>query len=439
MDLPDVHYARAGGVSIAYQVVGDGPRDLVYAPHLTNLYSLWLGPYMRPFLDRLSAEVRLIVFNPRGTGLSDRPRNVTLEARMDDISAVLDAVGIARAPLFGVAESANVCALYAATFPDRCERLALFDPYARSVRSDAYPYGATEEEWLGYVREMREHFGERGFMTEFSKRISPRIAEDAERLEWFIWMHRIAASPTAAADFARMQMETDITDVLGSIRVPTVVLSRSRSETARFVAEHIPGAGMVELPGEGTGLYADDVAAALLSFLRDESPVEVPDTVLATVLLTDLVGSTARAAALGDRAWSALLERHHAAVRAELVRHRGAEVDAAGDGFLCRFDGPARAIACAQRIVESADRIGLEVRAGIHTGECELVGEKVAGLAVHIGARISALATAGEVLVSGTVKDLVSGSGFAFEDRGQQELKGVPGTWPVFALVASEP
>ncbi len=241
LDVPDVRYARSGGVAVAYQAVGDGPV-VVYVPHLTNIYALWLNPRTTNFLRRLAGEARLVVFNPRGTGLSDRPRNVTLEARMDDVNAVLDAIGCRRATIFGVAESANVCALFAATYPERCERLALFGPYARAVRSDAYPYGQGEDEWLSLVREMRDHWGDRDFLEEFGRGIDPTYSADEEQQDWFVWMQRLSASPSAAADFVRMQMDTDITDVLGSIRVPTLILHRARHrDEARFVAERIVG------------------------------------------------------------------------------------------------------------------------------------------------------------------------------------------------------
>lgn len=436
MDVPDVRYTRSGGVAVAYQVVGDGSRTLVYAPARTNLYTLWLSPTAKPFLDRLSQEAHLIVINPRGTGLSDRPRNVTLEARMDDVNAVLDAIGSERAALYGAGESANVCALYAATYPDRCERLALFSPYARSVRSDSYPYGRDEEEWRTHLRDVRDRWGDRDFLAEVARAIDPAIVDDQRVFDWWVWYQRLSLSPMAAVDFARMQMDTDITDVLGSIRVPTLVLHDGRNRgQARYVADRIPGAEAIEVGGESWTAYSQDVAAALLGFVRGEAPRTVPDSVLATVLFTDLVGSTERAAELGDRRWSELLERHHAVVRRELGRYRGIEVDSAGDGFFCRFDGPARAIACARRIVESGPELDLQVRAGVHTGECELMGDKIAGIAVVTGARISALAAAGEVLVSGTVMDLVAGSGFVFEDRGEHELKGVPGTRRIYAVV----
>jgi class 3 adenylate cyclase len=438
VDIPDVRYARVGGVAIAYQVVGEGTVDLVYAPHLTNLWSIWTGSYYRGFLRRLAEEVRLVVFNPRGTGLSDRPRNVTLEARMDDITAVLDTLGIERAMLFGVAESANVCALFAATYPDRCDRLALWSPYARAVRSDSYPFGSSEQEWLASLRDVRERWGDRDLFEEWARGLDPAIVEDPELFEAFVWMHRFSVSPAAAADFLRMQMETDVTDVLGSIRVPTLVLSRSKAAgPARFVAERIPNAETVELGGIAAGPYSDDAADALLTFAHGAARPAVPDSVLATVLFTDLVGSTERAAVLGDRGWRDLLTRHHAGVRRELARFRGEEVDTAGDGFFCRFDGPARAIACARAIVDGAKELDLDVRSGIHTGECEFVGDKIAGIAVVTGSRISALAAPGEVLVSSTVRDLVAGSGFSFHDRGEHELKGVPGNWRLYAIASA--
>jgi class 3 adenylate cyclase len=355
---------------------------------------------------------------------------------MDDINIVLDALEVERATLFGVAESANVCALYAATYPDRCERLALFRPYARSVRTETYPYGSSEEEWLASIRTMRERFGDIDLFIEWARAIDPAILEDGEEFENFVWMHRLSVSPSAAADFARMQMDTDVTDVLGSIRVPTAILCRTAGrDPARYVAERIPGAEFIEFGGQSFSPYSADVADTLLAFVQGESRPAIPDSVLATVLFTDLVGSTERAAALGDRRWSELLERHHEAVRRELVRFRGTEVDSAGDGFFCRFDGPARAIACARSIIEGAKTLELVVRAGVHTGECELVGGKIAGIAVVTGARISSSAGVGEVLVSSTVKDLVAGSGLEFADRGERELKGVPGLWRLYSVV----
>ena len=424
MDVPDVRYARAGGVAIAYQVVGDGHKTLVVSPHISDLLTIWKVPLTAAFLERLARELRVVVFNARGTGMSDRPRNITLEARMDDITAVLDAVGVERANLFGVSTSANACALLAGTYPERVERLVLARPYPRAA------YGPTsEEEWLRWLQDVRDHWGEREFQRDLVLSLEPSL--DSEGLEWSIWQSRLSASPSAAAEWVRMAMETDIVDTLSSIRAPTLVLHDSPQEDqARLICERVRDGRAIETNSP----YEARALDAVLDFVRGDTLPVVPDSVLATVLFTDLVGSTERAAALGDRAWSDLLERHHAAVRRELGLHRGAEVDTAGDGFFCRFDGPARAIACARRIVEGARELDLAVRAGVHIGECEVVGEKIAGIAVVTGARISGLAASGEVLVSGTVKDLVAGSGLAFEERGEHELKGVPGPWRPYAV-----
>jgi class 3 adenylate cyclase len=432
--MPEVHYVQSGGVSIAYQLMGDGPQTLVYAPPVTNLYSLWELPRASSFLRRLSEDVRVVVFNPRGTGLSDRPLNLTLESRTEDINSVLDAVGCERATIFGADVSANVCALFAASYPERCDRLALFLPHARAVRSESYPYGPTKEQALEGLREWRTTWGDRDHLESFARALfGPALTEEPGFLDWFVRERRLALSPAAAAEFARMAINTDITDVLGSIRVSTLVLHRDEGgDQARHIADHIPNAMVAELGGEGRWVYTDDLADALLTFLRGDVVPWVPDSVLATVLFTDIVGSTEHAAQLGDRGWRDVLSRHQRSVRSELGRYRGTEVDSAGDGFFCQFEGPARAIACARRIVEGAAELGLEVRAGIHTGECELVGKKIAGISVVTGSRISSLAAPGEVLVSSTVKDLVAGSGFAFEDRGEHQLKGVPGVWRLY-------
>ena len=408
MDMPEVEYARSGGVAIAYQVVGEGPQTLLYAPPVTNLYSLWEQPRAESFLRRLSEVARVAVFNPRGSGVSDRPLRMTLESRMDDINAVLDTIGCERATIFGADVSANVCALFAATYPERCDRLALFMPHARVVWSESHPYGATEDQLLEWIREWRTSWGNRDFLESFARALfDSELVEEEGFLDWFVRERRLAASPASAAEFLRMAMETDLTGVLGSIRVSTLVLHRDQGgEQARYVADRIPHAKVVELGGMGRWVYADDVADALLAFLRGETMPWVPESVLATVLFTDLVGSTERAAELGNRAWRDVLAQHHADVRAELARYRGVELDSAGDGFFCRFDGPGRAIECARAIVEHAKRRDLEVRAGIHTGECEVVGEKIAGISVVTGSRISSIAASGEVLVSSTVKDL---------------------------------
>jgi class 3 adenylate cyclase len=431
MDVPDVRYTRAGGVAIAYQVVGDGTTDLLFSPHVSDLFTIWMSPHSRPLLDRLAGEARLVVFNPRGTGMSDRPRNVSLEARMDDITALLDVLGRERASLLGASTSAAACALFAATYPERCERLVLWRMFARAVRSATYPFGGTDEEWLSWIRHAREHYGERESVEVTAASVDPTLLEHPEALEWHVWQTRLALAPAAAAEWLRMGMEIDLTDILASIRVPVLNLYRAEErEIAEFVTARINGARSAEV----RSLYSDEAAVQILDFLRGETGPSVPESVLATVLFTDLVGSTERAAALGDRAWRDLLARHQAAVRAELARYRGMEVDSAGDGFFCRFDGPARAIACALRIANDAHGLDLEVRAGVHIGECEVVGGKIAGIAVVTGARISSLAAPGEVLVSQTVRDLVAGSGFTFEERGERDLKGVPGTWRLYAV-----
>lgn len=431
MDLPDVQYARAGSVAIAFQVVGDGPRTLVYSPPLSDLYSIWAAPSSRPFLDRLAGELRLIVFNPRGTGFSDKPRDISLEARMDDIVAILDTLGIERVSLLGNWVGANTCALFAASYPERCERLVVQHLAPRGTATPDYPYGETEEWWLEWIREVREHHGEREFLEEWARQVDPAVTETPEALDWFVWGRRMAVSPSAAAEWTRVQMETDITDVLGAIRVPTLLMHRDvNREMAAAIAQRFRDAQTFEV----RSVTSEEASTAILDFVRGETVPSVPDSVLATVLFTDLVGSTERAAALGDRAWRDVLTRHHAEVRRELARFRGEEVDSAGDGFFCRFDGPARAMACARAIVDAAKEHDLDVRSGIHTGECELVGDKIAGIAVVTGARISSLAAPGEVLVSSTVKDLVAGSGLSFADRGEHDLKGVPGTWRLYAV-----
>jgi class 3 adenylate cyclase len=426
VENPDVRYARSGGIAIAYQSIGAGP-PVVYAPHLCSIDQLWTARHTSAFLTRLAQHVQLIVFNPRGTGLSDRPRGITLESRMDDINAVLEATKHERVTLFGVAESANACALFASTFPERCERLVLFTPYASIEES--------EEERIAWIREMREHWGDRLWMEGFAGEINPLYRDDPEIMDWFVGMQRAAASPGAAADFARMQMETDITDVLPTIKVPTVVAHRALDRhIAQNFAEKILDASLVEMPGEGLDPYEGALADLIVQVAHRDSIPAVPDSMLATLLFTDLTDSTVMAAKMGDQAWRALLAQHHADVRRELARYRGIEVDSAGDGFFCRFDGPARAIDCAMAILDGAKALGLEVRAGLHTGECELVGPKPAGIAVHIGARVLGVAEPGEVLVSRTVTDLVAGSGNTFLPRGEHTLKGVPGTWALFAV-----
>ncbi|HSC93221.1 MAG TPA: adenylate/guanylate cyclase domain-containing protein [Gaiellaceae bacterium] len=437
MEIPDVSYARSGDVAVAYQAVGDGPSDLVFLPFLSNLYSLWLLPAFAAFARSLGEGRRLVLVNTRGMGLSDRPRALTIESRMDDVRAVMDALEIERAALLGWSETAGTCAVFGATYPERTDRLVLYTPFARGTRTDDYPWGSDREEALAGIARTREQWGDRAYLEQLAASLNPQWADDPGYLEWFVWNHRLSSSPGSAAAFWRMQLETDIADVLPAIRVPTLVLTKEqlRQESA-WIAERIPKASLAVLAGEGMAVQEDPLAADVIdSFLRGEEPADVPTSVLATVLFTDIVGSTERAAALGDRAWRELLERHHALVRRELARYRGLELDSAGDGFFASFDGPARAIACARSVADSMPPLGLEVRAGIHTGECERVGEKLAGLAVNVGARVAAQAGPGEVVVSGTVRDLVAGSGLAFDDLGERELKGLPGRWRLHRVV----
>jgi class 3 adenylate cyclase len=376
----------------------------------------------------LASFSRLILFDKRGTGLSDRPRTLTLETQMDDIRAVLDAVGSQRAALLGAIQGSQLCALFAATYPERTRALALYHPHASPADLPAAPPRSPED--------ARRRWGTRELSDEIARTVLPSMATDA-LLRWWADYHRFAASPAAAAEFFRMLSETDISDVLPTIRVPTLVLHRARMKaSAMRVAALIPGASAVQLPGDDTPVWADDeVAAHVERFFGGREEAPVPDSVLTTVLFTDIVGSTERAAALGDRAWRDLLARHHAAVRRELARFRGQEIDTAGDGFFATFDGPARAIRCAQAVIAGVADLGLELRAALHTGECELHDGKLAGIAVNIGARVASEAQPGEVLVSSTVKDLVAGSGIRFDDRGLRALKGIPGRWRLFAVL----
>jgi class 3 adenylate cyclase/pimeloyl-ACP methyl ester carboxylesterase len=438
MEELDIRYARSGGVAIAYQVVGDGETDLVYVPdYVSNLVYNWTGRYYREFYGRLAQSFRLILFDKRGTGLSDHGGQfAALETRMDDLRAVLDDVGSTSAVVFGSHEGSAMAALYAATYPERVRALVLFHPGA-DVRAD-------DPDWQRELAELRDGWGTRAYSDELLRYGCPTLYEREEDREWFANELRTGASPAVAYALNRAFIETDLSEVLPAIRAPTLVLYRRGSmgeEPALDVAGQIAGAHAVPVSGtDYFGLFLSlDIADEIERFVAGEKTADIPDTVLATVLFTDIVGSTRRAAELGDRAWRDLLQHHHALVRRELSRFRGEERDTAGDGFFATFDGPARAIRCAQAIVQSVRELGLEVRAGVHTGECELHDGKVAGLAVAIGARVASAADAGEVLVSQTVKDLVAGTGLLLEDRGERELKGVPGRWRLYAAAEAPP
>jgi class 3 adenylate cyclase len=432
--IPEIHYTRSGDVAIAYQTFGDGPRDLVLVPMFSNLVFPWSQADWRGMYHDFARFSRLIIFDKRGTGLSDRPRDLgPLETRMDDIRAVLDAVGADRATLVGMVEGGQTCALFAATYPERTEALVLANTPARVIRADDYPYGVTEGEWRELLRTVRERWGEREYFEEQARQINPE--GDEEFLDWFVTCQRFCASPGAAGTFYRVYGETDLREMLPTIRIPTLVLySEPRRDQMLDLAGRIEGARATQIEGAGFKTY-QALTLEVERFLSGTEVEPVPDTVLATVMFTDIVGSTERAAAVGDRAWRELLQDHHIRVRRELGRFRGHEVDTAGDGFFATFDGPARAISCARAIVDTTGDLGLEIRAGVHIGECELHEGKVAGIAVNIGARVAAAAAAGEVLVSGTVKDLVAGSGIEFEERGLRELKGVPGEWRLYAAL----
>jgi len=432
----DIRYARSGSVSIAYQVVGDGDVDLVYVPdYVSNLVYGWQSPRWRGFYEALADRFRLILFDKRGTGLSDLGGQFpALETRMDDVRAVLDAAGSSSTILFGSHDGCSMAALYAATYPERTRALVLFHPVAHD------PEGHTDAT-RAELAELRERWGTQEYCDELMRQSAPSLYGDPAEREFFANWLRVSASPSVAYALNRSWSESDLREILPVVRAPTLVLYRPAAPHAapRYaldVADRIPGSRTLRVSGEDYGevYLSPEIGEEIERFVAGEEGSELSDTVLATMLFTDIVGSSARAAELGDRAWRELLEQHHALVRRQLMRYRGEEKDTAGDGFFATFDGPARAIRCANAIVDGVQELGLKVRAGVHTGECEVHEGKVAGLAVVIGARVAGLAGDGEVLVSQTVKDLVAGAGIDFEERGEHELKGVPGKWRLFSV-----
>jgi class 3 adenylate cyclase len=436
----DVRYARSGDVSIAYRVVGEGERDLLFVHGFAgNLEIEAEQPDYQAFHERLLRFARLILFDRRGAGLSDRVRETpSLETRMDDVRAVLDAVGSERAALFGTFEAASMCMLFAATYPERTTGLVLYNPVARGSWAPDYPWAKTPEEWRRNLAEHGEQWGTAEFVDNLVRHMGPTKIDDVAFKQAVLRSVRFGASPSSAQAIQRMAMEIDIRDVLPSIRVPTLVLAMpDRKDEAAYIAGRIPQARLLEHPGPDyfITLLRDELYDEIERFVRGLDAEAEPDTVLATVLFTDIVGSTEKAAEIGDRGWNQLVSKHHALVRRHLDTFRGVEVDTAGDGFFASFEGPIRAIRCARAIRDGVRSLGLEIRAGLHTGECERVDGKIRGLAVNIGARVAAAAGSGEVLVSSTVKDLVAGSGLEFEDRGVHDLKGVPGKWRLFEVV----
>lgn len=439
---PEVAYARNGGVHIAYQTVGDGPRDLLLAQGLfSHLDHQWELPAYADFLRRLASFARLVMFDPRGSGLSDRALDLPpLEDQMDDVSAVLAAAGSDRPVLVGMSQSGLMAMLYAATYPDRVSGLVLYGAYPTAVRDADFPWGRSSA-WLDeWARVLDEGWGTGATLAH----VAPTALADPAFRRWWARFERLASSPGSAVAFATIYGRMDVREVLASIRVPTLVLQRRddvyrAAAIGRYLADRIDGAQLVLLEGVDHLPYvgdADAIATEIQAFVTGVRPPRQGNRVLATVLFTDIVGSTERAAALGDSAWADLLRRHHSIVREAIARHRGREIDTAGDGFLATFDGPARAVRAALEARDSLAGLDIAIRAGVHTGEVELDGGEVRGLAVHIGSRISALARAGEVLVSGTARDLAVGSDLEFEDRGRQALKGIPGDWAVFSAAA---
>jgi pimeloyl-ACP methyl ester carboxylesterase/class 3 adenylate cyclase len=436
MDWP-IRYAEHEGIHVAYQVVGDGPIDLVYTPGIwSNLDVMWEWPEWARYLNQLASFSRLILFDMRGVGLSDRGREPpVLELQMDDIAAVMDAAGSESAALFGGARGAAMSLLFAASHPERVRALVLYAPIVRTLRATDWPYGRTEEQQEAFFDRFTREMGT-------AANLDLQGPTHDERFKtWWARFERLGASPGAWRELAEIMTFVDVRQVLPNIQAPTLVLHRTGDRIVdvaqgRDVAARIPATKFVELPGDDHITFLGDhdlITSEIEHFLTGRRHAPETDRVLATILFTDIIGSTERAAVVGDRAWKELLEDHYAVVRRELNAYRGREIDTAGDGFMAAFDGPARAIRCAHAISAAAHGTGVEIRAGLHTGECELMGEKLAGIAVHVAARVAGAAGSGEVLVSSTVKDLVAGSEIGFEDLGERYLKGLPGQWRLYA------
>ena len=437
---PETRYARSGDVHIAYQVFGDGDLDVVIVPgYITHVELVWENSAAERVFEALASFARVMIYDRRGSGLSDPlPDAPTLEERMDDVRAVMDAAGSERASLIGISEGVSMALLFAATYPERTRSLVAVGGMARSTWAEDYPWGSPPEALVESAVELVSgHWGQ-GASVEFA---APSQAGDPEVRAFFGRMERATASPGMIAQLVQMFLDIDVRDVVPTVNVPALVLHRRHDMLVnighgRWLAEHLPNARLVELAGRDHAIWWEEpeaTMAELQEFLTGTRYAPEPERTLATVLFTDIVDSTRQAAELGDARWRDVLERHQASVRSTLTRHNGREIKTTGDGFLATFDGPARAIRCARTIVDGAGADGVAVRAGVHTGECELMDDDIGGLAVHIAARVSALAQADEVLVSRTVKDLVAGSGIEFDDRGEHALKGVPDVWRLYA------
>ena len=442
MDAPETRYAKTpDGLSIAYHVAGDGPTDIVLLPSLSCIDVMWMEPSCAHVLHRLAKIGRLVCFDRRGSGSSDPvPLGAlpTHEAWMDDLRVVLDAVGSTSVSVVAHGSTGYMGMLFAATYPERTNALIFVNSTARVKLAEDYPFGATPEQLEAFARVHVEAWGT-GANVSF---MAPSRSDDEPYRRWYGWLERLSQNPATVEATLGWLFDLDLRSVLPTIRVPTLVLHREAGQVpqldqGRYLADHIAGARLVVVPGtdyEIISEHADEIIDHIEEFITGAPPVREPDRALATVLFTDIVASTEHATRLGDKKWTQLLDQHDALIRRELDRHRGRRVNPTGDGILASFDGPARAVRCAQAIVEAVRPLGIEVRAGLHTGEVELRGDDIGGIAVHIGQRVSALARPGEVLVSRTVTDLVAGSGLEFEDRGEHELKGVPGKWAIYAV-----
>jgi class 3 adenylate cyclase/pimeloyl-ACP methyl ester carboxylesterase len=443
---PQTRYARNGDIHLAYQVTGDGPIDLVYiAGQVSHLEAIWDLPKYARFLERLASFSRLIVYDKRGTGASDRAVDLhSIEEQMDDLRCVMDAAGSERAVLFGAQDGASIAMIFAATYPARTKALITFSTRSRFMEAPDYPWGLRPKWAERLTKDIEAAFGDRQANEFLAIGTNPSLAGDPETLDFMMRLGKLSTSPSTGMALLSMYMAADLRPVLPAVSVPTLVLARSDDAQfgpphARYIAERVPGAKYVEIPGADPFIPAGDldvITDEIEEFVTGARHAAEIERVLATILYTDFVESTRRSAELGDRAWSDVIDRHDQIVERELERFRGQMVRHTGDGVLARFDGPARGIKCATLIRESVATLGVDIRAGLHTGEVELRGPEPRGIAMNIGARVMETAGAGEILVSQTVKDLVFGSGIEFADRGTHELKGVPGEWHLFAVEA---